>query len=307
MATKYRIKQYYTLNGGLDITPDFIEGYTKLFDRILDQFLSDYSLTRTAWETAEGPYDWNWKKCYINFGGKTNLFEIYFHWMEGDTIGAEMGFNSPGNTNDWPDGPTVGLSDHVVSGSWDDKCSFYLNVLEKYDDDGGDPPEVGELIGFSMPHDFNFNSTAPVIDPSYMTVGYFFFDTEKSIAYAIRGCYPTDPINNGYPSFDDWIFDYEHFLFKGRLSNKYKSFSSGSRCIVSQVMYEDEYYRTSSLDIPCLANVYNNSFQSKEGKTVHADREYAITSGMLGTCIAYDEFIQVPIPGQNPPNMNEGE
>ena len=48
MATKYRIKQYYTLNGGLDITPDFIEGYTKLFDRILDQFLSDYSLTRTA-------------------------------------------------------------------------------------------------------------------------------------------------------------------------------------------------------------------------------------------------------------------
>lgn len=300
MATKYRIKQYYTVNGQLDITSDFIAGFSKLFDRILDRFCSDYSLTRTAWATAQGPWGWDYKKSYITFDGKQNLLDIYFHSDVGNTIGAMMGFNSPNNPNDWPDGPTIGISDLVVSGDWDDHCSFYLNVLDKYEDTGGDPPEVGEILGFSMPHYFYFSSTEPAIDPAFKADGYFFYDTAHKYVYALGGCYPKEPTNNDWPSWDNWIFDYDENKFKGRLVNKSKSFSSNSRCIVSQVMYEDEYYRTSSLEIECLADVYNNSFSS--GNTVHADKEYIICDSMFGTSIVYDVFEQIEIPGENPPS-----
>lgn len=307
MGTVYRIKQYYTLTGQLDIRTEYNEGFKLMFDRVLNRFLEDYSLTRTEWEEAYSPYGYNCEKCYITFDGKQKLFEIYYYWVKDDRCGAEFGFNSPNNQEPWPDGPTSITGDQWLISGWQSQDSMYINVLEKYEDDGGDPPEIGELIGFSFPHRMNLRSTEPVVDPAYKKNIDFFFDFNKKLAFPIDGCYSSGDLYNTSPPWDSWIFDYEHFLFKGRLANKYKSFSSNSRCIVSQVMYEDEYYRTSSLDIPCIANVYNNAFQNKAGKTVHADREYIISNAMFGTCIAYDEYLPVQIPGTNPPEMNEGE
>lgn len=307
MGTVYRIKEYYTLTGQLDIREHYNDGFFLMFNRVLDKFLEDYSLSRTEWEEAVDPYGYNAQKCFLTFDGKQNLFEIYYYYVMDDRCGAMFGFSSPNNPYVWPDGPTSLTGDQWLVTGWGPSNSMYLNVIESYDDSLAEPPEIGELIGFSFPHTMALRNTEPVVDPKYKSSIDFFFDFNKKIAFPIDGCYSSGDIYNTSPPWESWIFDYENFKFRGVLANKYKSFSSNSRCIVSQVMYEDEWRNTSSLEIPCIANVYNNSFQSKEGKTVHADKEYIISNAMYGTCIAYDEALYVPIPGQNPPNQIEGE